>query len=75
MTVTLSSSFQIRIPIDVIRKNNWKKGQKLFLNTDGDDIIISSPQKAFNKLAGYIKVNTPISDKQLKEQINSSRFS
>jgi len=52
--VTVSSKFQIVIPLDVREKMNLKPGQKVFV-IEKDGVVHLIPEKPMKDLRGFVK--------------------
>ena len=52
--VTVSSKFQVVIPLDVRERMNLKPGQKVFV-VEKDGVVHLIPEKPMKELRGFVK--------------------
>jgi len=72
---TITSRGQLTIPAELFRKSNLRRGEKVILSIDGDQIKMQSSLDLLNKLAGSVKVPDHLRGRDIDEVIEEAKRS
>lgn len=70
---TITSRGQVTIPSDVFRKTLLRKGEKVILSVDGEQIRMQSAAELIKELAGSVKVPARLRGRDVDEIIEEAK--
>lgn len=53
---TITSKMQLTLPVSIARRFGLKKGQKVFVSEQNDQIVITPAEKLVESLAGSLRI-------------------
>ncbi|MBI2325940.1 AbrB/MazE/SpoVT family DNA-binding domain-containing protein [Candidatus Collierbacteria bacterium] len=71
---TITDRGQLTIPAELFRKSNLKRGGKVILSIDGDQIKMQTSLDLLNKLAGSVKVPDHLRGRDIDEIIEEAKM-